>query len=99
MLAALEQGDLEWLRRNAEQLAPIRLPDALRICLIVRDREPQLYERAAVRWLGRFALEARNLTLADLNLAAEAIAMLPTDAEEAMERLAILCRRYHLPGC
>ena len=99
LLTALEQGDLEWLRRHATQIAPIRLPDALRICLIVRDREPQLFERAAVRWLGRFALEARNLTLADLNLAAEAISTLPIDAADAMERLAILCRRYRLPGC
>ncbi len=77
----------------------MRLTDALRICLIVRDREPQLYERAAVRWLGRFALEAPNLTLADLNLAAEAIETLPRDAQNAMERLSILCRRYRLPGC
>lgn len=99
MLAALEQGDLEWLRRHAERLAPIRLPDALRICLIVRDREPELYDRAAVRWLGRFALEAPELTLADLNLAAEAISRLPKEADEAMERLASLCRRYRLPGC
>lgn len=77
----------------------MRLTDALRICLIVRDREPQLYERAAVRWLGRFALEAPNLTLADLNLAAEAIETLPRDTQNAMERLSILCRRYRLPGC
>lgn len=99
VLTALERGDLEWLRRYARELAPISLPDALRICLIVRDREPALFERAAVRWLGRFALEARNLTLADLNLAAEAVRDLPVDAENAMERLAVLCRRYHLPGC
>jgi hypothetical protein len=99
VLTALEQGDLEWLRSHAQELAPISLPDALRICLIVRDREPSLFERAAVRWLGRFALEARNLTLADLNLAAGAVRDLLVDAEDAMERLAILCRRYHLPGC
>jgi hypothetical protein len=99
VLSALEQGDLEWLRAHAAQLAPVGLPDALRICLIVRDREPALFERAAVRWLGRFALEARNLTLADLNFAAEAIAALPRDAEAAIDRLAILCRRYRLPGC
>lgn len=99
VVTALEQGDLEWLRRHAGELAPISLPDALRICLIVRDREPALFERAGVRWLGRFALEARNLTLSDLNLAAEAVRALPVDAEEAMERLAIICCRYNLPGC
>jgi hypothetical protein len=95
----MEQGDLEWFRRNAARLGPIRLTDALRICLIVRDREPQLYEQAAVRWLGRFALEARNLSLADFDFAIQAMAALPREADNAMERLAILCRRYHLPGC
>jgi hypothetical protein len=85
---------LEWLRAHAQQLVPVRLTDALQICLIVRDREPQMYERAAVRWLGRLALEAPNLSLADLNLAAKAITSLPTNAESAMEDLAIICRRY-----
>ncbi|HEY2768301.1 MAG TPA: hypothetical protein VGI76_08590 [Solirubrobacteraceae bacterium] len=96
---ALDRGDLEWLRRNAARLAPIRLTDALRICLIVRDREPAQYERAAVRWLGRFALEARNATLADLKRAAEALSALPNDANTAMEELATLCRHHKLPGC
>lgn len=60
--SALDRGDLEWLRQNADRLAPVRLTDALRICLIIRDREPVQYERAAMRWLSRFALEARNAT-------------------------------------
>lgn len=84
---------------NAAQLGPIRLTDALRICLIVRDHDPAQYERAAVRWLGRFALEARNATLADLKCAAEALGALPSDANTAMDELATLCRRYKLPGC
>lgn len=41
VLLALDRGDLEWLRENAERLAPIRLTDALRICLTVRDRDPE----------------------------------------------------------
>ena len=36
------------------------LDDALRICLVLRGGDPDRYERAAVRWLGRFALEARE---------------------------------------
>jgi hypothetical protein len=99
VLIALDRGDLDWLRKHAAQLAPISLTDALRICLIVRDREPQLLEKAAIRWLGRFALEAPKVTLADLRLAAEALTTLPADADGAMERLADICRRNHLPGC
>jgi hypothetical protein len=96
---ALDRGDLDWLRHNASQLAPIRLTDALRICLIVRDREPASFERAAVRWLARFAQEARDVKLADVKLAAEALGALPRDAHTAMEDLSTLCRRYGLPGC
>jgi hypothetical protein len=97
--SALDRGDLEWLRQSADRLAPVRLTDALRICLIIRDREPVQYERAAMRWLSRFALEARNATLTDLRRAAEALGSLPEDANTAMEELATLCRRYELPGC
>jgi hypothetical protein len=97
--SALDRGDLAWLRSNAERLAPIRLTDALRICLIVRDQEPASFERAAVRWLARFAQEARDVQLADVKLAAEALAGLPREANTAMEQLAALCRRYKLPGC
>ena len=98
VLLALDRGDLEWLRRHAAELAPIGLADALRICLIVRDREPEQYERAAVRWLGRFALEALRATVGDVRLAAEALEELSEDPESAMEQLAVLCRRHSLAG-
>jgi hypothetical protein len=67
------------------------LDDALRICLVLRDGDPERYERAAVRWLGRFALEAQRATIQDLRLAADALDALPHSATEAMERLQRLC--------
>jgi hypothetical protein len=94
--AALDAGDLGWIRRNAAALAPIRLQDALEICLLVRDRDPERYVRAAVRWLGRFALEAPAATLEDLRLAVAALEDLPDEPEEAMEQLAALCLRHGL---
>jgi hypothetical protein len=98
VLLALDRGDLEWIRRHAAELAPIGLSDALRICLIVRDREPEQYEKAAVRWLGRFALEAPRASVEDVRLASEALEELPADPEAAMEQLAVLCRRHSLAG-
>jgi hypothetical protein len=44
-----------------------------------------------VRWLGRFALEARGVTIDDLRQAAQALDDLPARAAEAMERLQRLC--------
>ena len=44
--------------RRGARAPRIALDDALRICLVLREGDPRRYERAAVRWLGRFALEA-----------------------------------------
>jgi hypothetical protein len=38
---------------------PPLLEDALVICLLLLDQEPDRYERAAVRWLGRLQAEVR----------------------------------------
>ncbi|MBV9337951.1 MAG: hypothetical protein JO243_18860, partial [Solirubrobacterales bacterium] len=45
----------------------------------------------AVRWLGRFALEAREVTINDLRLAAGALDALPEQPAQAMELLQRLC--------
>jgi hypothetical protein len=37
--------------------APPPLEDALVICLLLLAQEPERYERASVRWLGRLLLE------------------------------------------
>ena len=58
---------------------------------MVRGGDPTRYERAAVRWLGRFALEGRGVTIKDLRDAAEALDALPRRASEAMEKLQRLC--------
>lgn len=88
---ALHTGNETLVVAAARELPQVALDDALRICLVLRGGDPGRYERAAVRWLGRFALEARGATIADLRLAAEALDVLPERAAEAMERLQRLC--------
>lgn len=44
-----------------------------------------------MRWLGRFALEARGVTIHALRIAADALGALPEQPTEAMERLQRLC--------
>lgn len=56
-----------------------------------RDSDPDRYERAAVRWLERFALEARDVTVNAIRGATEALDDLPDQPAEAMERLQRLC--------
>jgi hypothetical protein len=88
---ALETGNEALVTAAALELPRIALEDALRICLVLRSGDPDRFERAAVRWLGRFALEARQVTIEDLRQAADALAALPSLTAEAMERLQRLC--------
>ncbi len=88
---ALGTGNEALVTSAARELPRIALDDALRICLVLRGGDPERYERAAVRWLGRFALEAHDVTIDDLRLAANALDTLPDRATDAMERLQRLC--------
>src|SRR5271169_1911300 len=84
---ALETGNEALVTATALELPRVALDDALRICLVLRGGDQARYERAAVRWLGRFALEAHAVTIDDLRLAADALDALPDHEVEAMERL------------
>ena len=88
---ALTTGNEAIVLAAARELPQIALDDALRICLVLRGGDAERYERAAVRWLGRFALEAHGATIDDLRLAANALDVLPDAASDAMERLQRLC--------
>ena len=88
---ALETGNEALVTAAALELPRIALDDALRICLVLRGGDPARYERAAVRWLGRFALEGRRVTIDDLRQAADALDTLPKRPADAMERLQRLC--------
>lgn len=88
---ALEIGNEALVTAAARELPRIALDDALRICLVLRGGDARRYERAAVRWLGRFALEGRGVTIADLRSAANALDTLPDEPSKSMERLQRLC--------
>jgi hypothetical protein len=88
---ALEVGNPNLVHAAALELPRVALDDALRICLVFRDGDPERYERAAVRWLGRFALEARGVTIDALRTAADALDALPEHPDQSMGRLQYLC--------
>ncbi|HEX8975380.1 MAG TPA: hypothetical protein VF781_02615 [Solirubrobacteraceae bacterium] len=93
---ALDTGNELLVLAAARELPQIALDDALGICLVLRDGDPTRYERAVVRWLGRFALEARAVTIRDLRSAAAALDALPSRSTEAMEQLQQLCLAHDL---
>jgi hypothetical protein len=72
---ALNRGSLTGVRAAVVNLpAPPPLDDALVICLLLRDQEPDRYDRTAVRWLGRLLLEQPNVRLRHAELAAAYLA-------------------------
>jgi hypothetical protein len=88
---SLATGNPNLVLAAARDLPQVALDDALPVCLVLRDGDPDRYERAAVRWLGRFALESRGVTIAELRLGADALDALPDQPSEAMERPQALC--------
>jgi len=89
---ALETGNLTLVRAAAAELPRISLDDALRVCLLPRATDAAGYERAAIRWLGRFALEHPSATLSMLHQAVAAFERLPDDPEAARRELVALIR-------
>jgi hypothetical protein len=75
---AIDNGDLRFLREHAHELPRIRLPDALQICLLYRHQDRERYDAAATKWLNRFAVEAKEASLEDIESAAAALEALPT---------------------
>jgi hypothetical protein len=89
---ALDTGNLTIIRAAAAELPAINLEDALAVCLVVADREPERFERAALRWLGRYCLERPDANLLGLRQAADAFDRLDTDREAAVAVLQRLSR-------
>ena len=92
----LARGDLAGVRAAAVELPVIDLTDALRICVLMAQQGDRRFERAAVRWLGRFALERPTVRIEDLREGAIAFAALHANPDGARLALKELCARHGL---
>jgi hypothetical protein len=81
---ALTTGNLALVRAAAAELPRVDLGDALCVCVLLRDREPERFERAAVRWLGRFCVERPDATIDEVQRAAGALRALGSNPEDAL---------------
>jgi hypothetical protein len=96
---ALERGSLVGVRSAVANLpGPPPLEDALVICRLLLDQEPDRYERAALKWLGRLLLEQRGMSLRHAELAAAYLAAWadPARRDAATEALGELGRAVGL---
>ena len=52
---ALDRGNVTEALSAASELQHVGLSEALELCLLIRDKAPHRYDRAALRWHGRLA--------------------------------------------
>jgi len=93
---ALRTGNLAVVRSAAGELPAVRLDDALLIACLIEEHDAEQFDRAAVRWLGRFALERPSVRIEDLREAAVAFAALAENPDGARRALEALCARHGL---
>jgi hypothetical protein len=72
---AVDRGNVTEALSSASELEHIGLAEALELCLLLADKEPQRFSRAAVRWHGRFCREA-NVGLEEAQAVLAALALL-----------------------
>jgi hypothetical protein len=60
---ALDTGNATVALAAAAELRSVSLTDALELCLLTCEREPRRYERAALRWHGRYCKEVEGVSL------------------------------------
>ncbi len=77
----------------ARELGTVSLADALALTLLTADVGDDLWPRAAGRWLGRFIVESRAITIGEAGLAAAAI----QELAGRESRLAAACGNSPLP--
>lgn len=89
---AVKGGNVFLAELAAREAGHLPLRDALGLLTLYARGDRQKFERAAVRWLGRLTLEKPCLTLSEAQLAAAALASLPTRTEAAVKLLTEMSR-------
>jgi hypothetical protein len=90
---ALAIRDLAAVRAAArERPTIVTLADAVEVLILMVEADDPTFEPAAVRWLGRFAIECKGITLGEARVALEAIDGLPSP--DARATLRALLKRH-----
>jgi hypothetical protein len=91
---ALDHSNLTEALSAAADLPHVGLTEALELVLLVCDRAPEKYGRAALRWHGRYCREAGDVSLEDGQAILGLLALLPSRHEQAAHALSdVLYRR------
>jgi hypothetical protein len=83
---ALDSANATVALSAASELEHIGLADALDLCLLLRVKEPRRFDRAALRWHGRFCREVAGVTLEEGQAVLALLAALRTQRAPAAAR-------------
>lgn len=70
---AIERGNLVVAEAIAREVGQLTLNEALLLVFLYAEKEPMKFERAALRWLARYATEGKALSLLKAQLALAAL--------------------------
>ena len=89
---ALDRGNTEALSA-ASELQFVGLAEALELTLLLADKEPEKYDRAAARWHIRFLQEVPNVDLREDQAVLALLAAIPANRLAAAALAELLSRR------
>jgi hypothetical protein len=91
---ALDRGNVTEALSSASELESVGLTEALELCLLLRDKAPERFPRAALRWHGRLCRDV-DLSLAEAQATLAALVLLAGDRKSnaALALADLLSRR------
>ena len=80
---AVKNGNVTLALAAARDLPQLNLADSLALVVLIAEKQPALYECAAVRWTPRYLAERRGVELPEAGLVVAALAALPGARRDA----------------
>ena len=90
---ALDSGNVTEALSAASELGFVGLAEALELTLLLADKEPEKYDRAAVRWHVRFVLDSKSVDLRESLAVLALLAAIPANRLAALALAELLSRR------
>jgi hypothetical protein len=84
---AIERGNIVAAEATARELGHLTLDEALQLVFLYADKEPIKFERAALRWLGRYVIEGRAVSLLKAWLALSVLSEVRAGKREAAAKV------------
>jgi hypothetical protein len=96
---ALDRGNVTEALSSAAELEHVGLAEALELTLLLADRDPGKYERAALRWHARFVREVPKVEMRESQAVLSLLALVPVSRLAAVALAELVSQRRGLERC